>query len=73
MQDPRSAAALRPHPDPSQSARRLRMGVLSNPLSTRNRKDMTGLQALLSARADLPHLAIDDWARLDFEQRCQPG
>jgi diacylglycerol kinase (ATP) len=64
MRDPRSAAALRPQPDQAHSALPLRLGVLSNKLSTRNRRDMAGLQAVLSGRPDVMHIAIEDWTGL---------
>jgi hypothetical protein len=64
MQDRRSAAALRRKADPAASARPLRVGVLSNRLSTRNRKSMARLHRLLARHAEVPHVAIDDWARL---------
>ncbi len=62
MSDQRSAV-LRPVPVPPPAVRPLRLVVLSNRLSTRNRKGMARLEGLLSRRPQIPHVAIEDWAR----------
>ncbi|HXV23874.1 MAG TPA: diacylglycerol kinase family protein [Alphaproteobacteria bacterium] len=60
MDDQRSAAA-QAAPPPPQIGSRLRLGVLSNPLSTRNRKGMAKLREMLSRHADIPHVEIAEW------------
>lgn len=62
MSDQRSVA-LRPAPAPPPAVRPLRLSVLSNRLSTRNRKGMARLEDLLSRRPRISHVAIEDWAR----------
>jgi hypothetical protein len=64
MQQRGSATALRRETDPAASARPLRVGVLSNRLSTRNRRSMARIDRLLARHADVPHAAIEDWTRL---------
>lgn len=64
MHDPRSTAAIRRQPDQAQSALPLRLGVLSNTLSTRNRKNMAAVRTVLSGRPDVTHIAIEDWTGL---------
>jgi diacylglycerol kinase (ATP) len=63
MQELRSAA-LRAATDPLPNARPLRLGVLSNRLSTRNRKGMARLDELLAAHPEMAQANIDDWAGL---------
>lgn len=63
MQDPRTAAALAGTVMPAPSARPLRVGVLTNRLSTRNRKGMAGLQDALSRHQGVRHLEVEDWAQ----------
>jgi diacylglycerol kinase (ATP) len=59
-----SATALRRETDLAACARPLRVGVLSNRLSTRNRRSMARIDRLLARHADVPHAAIEDWACL---------
>jgi hypothetical protein len=40
------------------------MAVLSNRLSTRNRRGIERLELLLGRHPDIPHAQIDDWSRL---------
>jgi Diacylglycerol kinase catalytic domain len=63
MQELRSAA-LRAAPDPIPNLRPLRLGVLSNRLSTRNRKGMARLDELLATHPEIPQAFIADWARM---------
>lgn len=50
------AAALAPNP--------LRLGVLTNPLSTRNRAGLAKFRAVLSRYPTIPHIELEDWSRL---------
>lgn len=60
MKDQKSAAG-RAAPAPTHITSPLRVGVLSNPFSTRNRKGMTRLRGILSRHADIPHVEIAAW------------
>jgi diacylglycerol kinase (ATP) len=65
MQDPRTAAAPDAAVMPARNDRPLRVGLLTNRLSTRNRKGMAGLQDALSRHSGVRHMEIEDWAQFE--------
>ena len=63
MSGPQSIEAPAP-PAGADAVERLRLGVVTNRLSTRNRKSADEIHRVLSRHPTVPHVEIDDWSRM---------
>ena len=61
MKSDRQATLANASPAPTATAAAVRIGVLSNRLSTRNRGGAEAVRAILSAHPGIAHVEIDDW------------